>query len=61
VRKGWPRILILNRRGADARRDRLLDETELSPRAGFDRDEYPPAAGRGRGPRGLTRGIDPIG
>jgi hypothetical protein len=50
VRKGWPRILILNRRGADARRDRLLDETELSPRAGFDRDEYPPlpavAAGR---------------
>ena len=30
-------------------------------RAGFDRDEYPPAVGRGRGPRALTRGINPVG
>lgn len=61
VRKGWPRILIVNRPNADERRDRLLDESGLPARAGFDRDEYPPAVGRGRGPRGLTRGINPIG
>ena len=61
VRKGWPRILIVNRPGADQRRDRLMDEGSLPPRSGFDRDEYPPAVGRGRGPRGLTRGINPIG
>ena len=24
IRKGWPRVLVLNRPGADARRDRLL-------------------------------------
>lgn len=61
VGKGWPRILIVNRPNADERRDRLLDESGLPARAGFDRDEYPPAVGRGRGPRGLTRGINPIG
>lgn len=61
VGRGWPRILIVNRPNADERRDRLLDESGLPPRAGFDRDEYPPAVGRGRGPRGLTRGINPIG
>lgn len=61
VRKGWPRILIVNRPRADERRERLLDESGLPPRSGFDRDEYPPAVGRGRGPRGLTRGINPIG
>jgi hypothetical protein len=61
VAKGWPRILVVNRRGADDRRERLLDETTLPPRDGHDRDEYPPAVGRGRGGPGLTRGINPIG
>ena len=35
-----------------------------STRAGFDRDEYPAAVGRGRAnakQRGLIRGINPIG
>ena len=50
---GWARRLVLNRRGADARRDRLLENYPIRP--GFDRDEYPPAVGRGRG-RGLERG-----
>lgn len=57
-RAGWPRTLVLNRRGADARRDRLLEN--YPTRAGYDRDEYPPAVGRGRG-RGLTRGTNPRG
>ena len=61
VGKGWPRILIVNRPNADERRDRLLDEAGLPTRAGFDRDEYPPAVGRGRGPRALMRGINPVG
>ena len=61
VGNGWPRILIVNRPDADQRRDRLLDEAGLPTRAGFDRDEYPPAVGRGRGPRALTRGINPVG
>jgi len=46
LRRGWPRTLVLNRPGADARRDRLLDD--LATRDGYDRDEYPPAVGRGR-------------
>jgi hypothetical protein len=58
VRRGWPRRLVLNRRGADARRERLL--RDIPTRDGFDRDEYPPAVGRGRGP-GLERGRDPRG
>lgn len=58
VRKGWPRILIVNRPGAPARRERLLQD--VATRAGYDRDEYPPAVGRGRGP-GLTRGSHPKG
>ena len=37
------------RPGADARRDRLLRGVPTRP--GFDRDEYPPAVGRGRGTR----------
>ena len=41
VRRGWPRRLVLNRRGADARRERLL--RDIPTRAGFDRDEYPPS------------------
>src|SRR4051794_5029498 len=43
VRKGWPKRLVLNRRGADARRDRLLED--IPTKDGYDRDEYPPAAG----------------
>ncbi len=58
VRKGWPTVLVLNRPGADARRDRLLEN--IPTRMGNDRDEYPPAVGRGRG-RGLTRGAHPTG
>ncbi len=60
VGKGWPRILVVNRRGTDARRDRLLDESGLGTMPGLDRDEYPPAVGRGRG-QGLQRGSDPRG
>ena len=40
------------------RRDRLLESHPI--RAGFDRDEYPPAVGRGGGP-GLERGRNPRG
>ena len=58
VRRGWPKRLVLNRPGADARRDRLLED--YPTRDGYDRDEYPPAVGRGRG-KGLTRGRDPRG
>ncbi len=58
LRKGWPRILVLNRSGADARRDRLLASYPTRP--GMDRDEYPPAVGRGRG-TGLERGVNPTG
>jgi hypothetical protein len=47
LRRGWPRRLVLNRPGADARRDRLLEH--FPPREGKDRDEYPPAVGRGKG------------
>ena len=51
LRRGWPRTLVLNRPGADARRERLL--ADIPTRDGFDRDEYPPAVGRGKrqGPR----------
>jgi Deoxyribonuclease NucA/NucB len=58
LRRGWPRRLILNRPGADERRERLLRES--TTRDGYDRDEYPPAVGRGRGP-GLERGRGPRG
>jgi len=58
VRDGWPRTLVVNRLGADARRDRLLGG--FPTRDGFDRDEYPPAVGRGRG-TGLVRGSSPRG
>jgi hypothetical protein len=46
VARGWPRILVLNRDGADARRERLLGVYRTRP--GMDRDEYPPAVGRRR-------------
>ena len=58
LRRGWPRTLVLNRPGADARRERLLEG--LPTRDGFDRDEYPPAVGRGQG-NGLERGRHPRG
>jgi hypothetical protein len=58
VKAGWPKVLKVNRSGADARRDRLL--ANVFTRSGFDRDEYPPAMGRGRG-KGLTRGTNPTG
>jgi hypothetical protein len=58
LRRGWPRRLVLNRRAADERRERLL--RDIPTRDGFDRDEYPPAVGRGRRP-GLERGRDPRG
>ena len=57
-RRGWPRTLVLNRAGADQRRERLLEG--VPTRDGFDRDEYPPAVGRGRG-KGLERGRNPRG
>lgn len=44
VRKGWPRVMRINRRGADRRRARLL--RGIPTRAGFDRDEYPMAMAR---------------
>ncbi|HWC24948.1 MAG TPA: hypothetical protein VG474_00055, partial [Solirubrobacteraceae bacterium] len=59
VRKGWPRILVLNRRGADRRSERLL--RSIPPVAGLRPAAYPPAVGRGRGGRGLTRGDSPKG
>src|SRR4051794_31255698 len=58
VRRGWPTRLVVNRPGADERRERLL--AGIPTRDGFDRDEYPPAVGRGRG-SGLERGRDPRG
>lgn len=58
IRRGWPSILVLNRAGADARRDQLLEN--VPTRFGHDRDEYPPAIGRGRG-AGLMRGVGPRG
>jgi hypothetical protein len=49
---------VINRRGADARRDRLFEV--IPTRDGFDRDEYPPAVERGKG-KGLERGRHPRG
>jgi hypothetical protein len=55
--KGWPRILLLNRPGASARRQRLLEDAPT--RNHYDRDEYPPAVARVRGFH--IRGINPRG
>jgi hypothetical protein len=57
VAKGWPKILVINRPGADTRRQRLLQG--VPTRTGYDRDEYPPAVARGRGFH--IRGVDPRG
>ena len=54
VREGWPRVLEVNRSGADARRDRLL--RRIPTRPGIDRDEYPPAVARGKARSRLPRG-----
>lgn len=43
---------------AAERRDRLLQG--VPTKAGYDREKYPPAVGRGRG-HGLTRGSNPTG
>jgi hypothetical protein len=62
IAKGWPRTMVLNRPGAGERRNRLL--TDIPTKAGYDRDEYPAAVGRGRAngrQKGLVRGINPIG
>jgi hypothetical protein len=45
VREGWPKVLKVNRAGADQRRDRLL--AGIATHRGMDRDEYPPAVARG--------------
>jgi len=57
--RGWPRRLVVNRPLADERRERAT--ASVPTKDGFDRDEYPPAVGRGRGGEGLTRGRDPRG
>ena len=59
VRHGWPSILVLDRAGASLRRDRLL--TGVATKPGYDRDEYPPAVGRGKGSSALKRGANPVG
>lgn len=60
----WPRVLVINRegKGDDQRRKKLLrmNEAQFPSRGDQDRDEYPPAMGRGRGP-GLTEGFLPTG
>ncbi|CAN5217539.1 sporulation-specific Dnase NucB [soil metagenome] len=56
--QGWPSVYVITRRAADTRRDRLL--RDIPTRRGYDRDEVPPAIGRGRG-NGLTAGRDPRG
>ncbi len=58
LRSGWPATLMLKRSGASERRDRLL--SGVPTRKGYDRDEYPPAVGRGVG-AGLMRGVNPVG
>lgn len=46
IRAGWPRVLTLNRDGADERRERLLDDDRYPTRPGRDRDEWPMAFAR---------------
>ncbi len=56
--RGWPKVLVLNRKGAAARTRKVL--AKVKSKAGYDRDEYPPAIGRGRG-KGLRQGRKPRG
>jgi hypothetical protein len=58
IAEGWPAVLVINRVGADERRNRLL--AGIPTRDSMDRDEYPPAMGRGKG-EGLQRGRHPTG
>jgi hypothetical protein len=62
VRKGWPRVMVLNRKGAP--RTPRSSSGGLPDASRFDRDEYPAAVGRGK-PNGdkrrLVRGINPGG
>lgn len=44
ISQGYPRVLTIHRKGADARRRKLLDGHATAP--GMDRDEYPPAMAR---------------
>ncbi|MDO9407650.1 hypothetical protein [Patulibacter sp.] len=44
IRKGYPRVLTINRAGASGRRSRLLSAYATAP--GRDRDEYPMAMAR---------------
>ena len=62
IARGWPSVMVISRRGKEQRRERLLQN--IPTRAGFDRDEYPAAVGRGRAngaQHGLVRGLSPIG
>jgi hypothetical protein len=62
IRSGWPAIMVLNRAGAYERRERALQGIGAAQRQ--DRDQYPPAIGRGR-PNGnllgLVQGVNPLG
>lgn len=58
VKEGWPEVAQINRVGAEERRERLL--RDIPTRPGYDRDEWPPAMGRGKG-KGLERGSHPTG
>lgn len=44
VKKGYPRTMVLNRTGADARRRAAMKG--IPTKSGYDRDEYPAAVGR---------------
>lgn len=44
ISAGWPRVLRINRTGADARRDRAV--RAMPTRRGYDRDEWPMAFAR---------------
>jgi hypothetical protein len=59
IAAGWPRTLVLNRAGADRRRRKAV--RQLPVQSGVDRDEYPPAVLRGRGPKSLRQGTKPTG
>lgn len=58
IAAGWPAVMVINREGAEDRRDQLLKGYPTKP--GMHRDEYPMAMGRGKGP-GLERGSNPTG
>lgn len=59
VKDGWPQILAINRPGAGKRSDKLLRDVE--PLGGHDRNQYPPAIGRGKYRKALMQGWRPRG